>query len=1050
MKRLITIAAMWVLMATSAWAQDRVRFDRDVRPILSDKCFHCHGPDAKKRQADLRLDDRDTAVKAGAIVLGKPDESELVRRILSDDIDERMPPASSKLGQLTEQEVATLRRWIEQGAEYENHWAFIPLKAAAEAGSDVAASIDRLVAAGLAKRSLQLQPEADRATLIRRLSFDLTGLPPTCAEIDAFLNDASPDAYERLVDRLLASEHYGEQMAIGWLDVARYADSYGFQVDREREMWPWRDWVVQAFNENQPFDQFITWQLAGDLLPNATDEQILATAFNRLHQQETEGGSVEEEYRVEYVCDRVQTFATTFLGLTFECCRCHDHKFDPISQREYYQLFAMFQNIDEAGLYSYFTQSTPTPTLIQADAPTRQRLAALRSTVEELEKQSPQLRESRRGEFEKWLDTLGNTRDLEAGAGPEAQRSEPGSGELGRFRFDTIEQDKLANDFKADQPATLRGENKLVPGHDGQAIEFTGDDPVDLPFGNFGRHEPFSIALWLKTPDEKERAVVFHRSRAWTDAGSRGYELLIEESRLKWSLIHFWPGNAVSIMAQEKLPLSEWVHVAVTSDGSSRASGLRLFVNGRPAPVDVVKDDLTKEITGGGGDNIALGERFRDRGFQGGLIDDFRVFARQLTQLEAEAMCLDSPSRAVALKTLDSKSPPATTERLFDFYLATVDAEWAKHLVALQAARAELNNLTDGMKELMVMRELPQPKKAYVLFRGEYAQRREEVQAGTPAALSPFPDDAPRNRLGLAQWLTDRRHPLTARVTVNRVWQGLFGRGLVKTAEDFGSQGARPLYPEVLDALSLGFIDSGWDMKQLMKMIVMSRTYRQRSFADAKTVADDPNNEWLARGPRYRLPAEMIRDNALAAAGLLKRQLGGPPVNPYEMSESFKPAAPTGGDGVYRRSLYTNWRRTGPPPAMVTFDAPRRAVCIAKRERTDSPLQALILLNGVQYVEAARVLGESLHRDAKGDLPTMIDQGFLRCLSRRPDAREVEIVSRLYLEQLVHFTQHTADAEQLLKIGYAPRDVAIPDPQAAAAMMLAQALLNHDACVVKQ
>lgn len=1039
---LALLVASPALIAT-AFAQDRVQFNRDVRPILSDKCFHCHGPDAKKREADLRLDIREAAVKTGAIAPGKPDQSELVRRILSDDPDERMPPAAAKLGHLSEREADTLRRWIEQGAEYENHWSFIPLRPVvvpdAVPDSNPLSAIDRLVRDGLVKRGLKPQSEADRHTLIRRLSFDLTGLPPTPAEIVAFVNDASPDAYERLVDRLLASDQYGERMAVDWLDAARYADSFGFQVDREREMWPWRDWVVRTFNANLPFDQFVTWQLAGDLLPGATDEQILATAFNRLHQQESEGGSVEEEYRVEYVCDRVQTFATTFLGLTFECCRCHDHKYDPITQREYYQLFSMFQNVDEAGLYSYFTQSPPTPTLLMADAPAKQRLAGLRQKVTDIEQQASSLRTSRREAFAAWL----------ADRAKQVPAATPPPRELARFDFDMLEKGKLANSVKADQPATLRGENKLAAGQSGNAIQFTGDDPVDLPLGNFQRHEPFTVSLWLMTPDEKDRAVVFHRSRAWTDAASRGYELLIEDGRLKWSLIHFWPGNAISIAARDKLPTGTWTHVVVSSDGSSRAAGLRMFVNGRPAVIEVIKDNLTKEITGGGGDNIALGERFRDRGFKGGIIDDFRVFGRELTAFESLAAFDEAAAKTVLAKP-ESGLTRDERELVFEFYLATTDAEWSKHLAALQAARGDLAKVADGIKEIMVMRELPQPKKAYVLFRGEYAERREEVHAGTPAALSPFPDDAPRNRLGLARWLTDRRHPLMARVTVNRVWQSLFGRGLVKTSEDFGSQGSKPLYPEVLDSLALEFIDSGWDVKHLVKTIVLSQTYRQRSLADAKTMTDDPDNEWLARGPRFRLPAEMIRDNALAAAGLLKRQLGGPPVHPYEMSESFKPAGPSGGDGVFRRSLYTNWRRTGPPPAMLAFDAPRRAVCIAKRERTDSPLQALILLNGIQYVEAARVLGETLHRETKGDLPAMIERGFLRCLSRPPDAREVDIVSRLYREQLAHFGQHPTEAEQLLKIGNTPRDASIAAPQAAAATMLAQALLNHDACVVKR
>jgi len=886
------IAVAWtVLVIVSCGrlsvADDQVSFNRDVRPILSDKCFFCHGPDAAKREAELRLDVRDVAVAAGAINPESPNESELLRRIASSDPDVVMPPLSAKVGHLTEKEAAILRKWIEQGAEYEGHWAFIAPQRTTDKHGDghtTTAIVDAAVGRGLAERGLALQPEAERQTLSRRLCFDLTGLPPTPAEVVAFVADTSPDAIEKFVDRLLSSPHYGERMAVDWLDAARYADSFGFQVDREREMWPWRDSVIKSFNENLPFDQFITWQLAGDLLPGATDEQVLATAFNRLHQQESEGGSVEEEYRVEYVSDRVQTVATTFLGLTFECARCHDHKFDPITQKEYYQLFSLFQNIDEAGLYSYFTMSPPTPALTMLDATSKQILLERTAKVAELESAAAGIRTSRLTRFSEWLIGRRGT-----AAGTQGSMALP---ELGRFSFDAIDGNKLANSAAADKPATLQGENRLVPGKSGNAVEFTGDDPVDLPFGNFRREEPFSISLWLKTPETLDRAVVFHRSRAWTDAASRGYELLIEDGRLKWSLIHFWPGNAVSIATTEPLPLQEWIHLVVMSDGSSSASGLKLIVNGRPADVEVIKDALTREITGGGGDNIALGERFRDRGFKGGTIDDFRVFSRQLSPLEALATFDETTAKELLTKPIDQLSDEDKSA-MFEHFLATSDSEWATHLSSLQAARAELAVFHDGLKEIMVMRELPQPKKAYVLFRGEYAERREEVTAGTPAWLLPFPADAPKNRLGFAKWLTHPQHPLTARVAVNRIWQSLFGRGLVRTSEDFGSQGARPLYPEVLDALALQLIENGWDMKQLVRAIVLTETYRQRSIADAKTMIDDPDNDWLARGPRFRLPAEMIRDNALVAAGLLKPAIGGPPVNPYEMTESFKPAGVT-------------------------------------------------------------------------------------------------------------------------------------------------------------
>jgi hypothetical protein len=1001
-----------------------LKFNRDIRPILSDKCFFCHGPDPKKRDSGLRLDMREEALKLRddiyPIVPGKPEASELIARVTSSDRDEEMPPPKSKLGKLTPQEVETLRRWIAEGAKYEAHWSFIPVQ------PSEAPDFDGLIERALAERGLKPQPEADRSTLIRRMSFDLTGLPPTPEEVKAFVNDTTANAYEKVVDRLLASPRYGERMAVDWLDVARYADSYGFQVDREREVWPWRDWVIRAFNENLPFDKFITWQIAGDLLPNATDEQILATAFNRLHQQESEGGSVEEEYRVEYVCDRVQTFATTFLGLTFECVRCHDHKFDPLTQRDYYGLFSMFQNVDEAGLYSFFTQSPPTPTLALAETPAKQKLVALEAKVTGEETKLATLRGAKNEAFAAWL--------------AQAHQVKP-QGEIAGYGFEWLDKNKLANWIDEKQPATLKGENKIVPGKVGNAVEFTGDDPVDLPVGNFHRNEPFSVSLWVKTPDRKERAVVFHRSKAWTDAASRGYELLIEEGRLKWSLIHFWPGDAISIRAKADLPLNEWTHVVVSSDGSGRAAGLRLYINGKLAPVDVIRDSLTRDITGGGQDTISLGERFRDRGFKGGMIDEFRVFNRELTPVEA----LATMDEAAANDSLAKSGAEAR-----DYFLATADPEYAQQLEALKAARGEAVTFAETIKEIMVMRELAQPKKAYILFRGQYDQHRAEVGPTTPAVLTPFPENAPKNRLGLAEWLTDPRHPLTARVTANRFWQSVFGRGLVKTAEDFGSQGARPLYPEVLDWLAWRFVHSGWDVKALMKTIVMSRTYRQRSIADATTMADDPENEWLARGPRFRLSAEMIRDNALAAAGLLNETMGGPPVNAYEMSEAFKPASPSGSDGVYRRSIYSNWRRTAPPPAMLAFDAPRRAVCIARRERTDSPLQALILLNGTQYLEAARVLGEKLHREAHGDVGAMIEGAFLRCLSREPDAREREITEQLYREQLAWFQKKPEEAVALLKTGRAKAPGDISAPEAAAAMVLAQTLMNHDACVVKR
>ena len=1081
------VLAFGTTVASASAAPPPVDYGRDVRPILSDKCYHCHGPDGSGRKAKLRFDTKDGAFRvkndSTVIIPGKSAESEIIFRVTSTDPEEMMPPPDAKIGRLTPAEVAILKRWIDEGAPFQNHWAFEPLSPVATPATQLpnlktqptsfpslsASPIDRLTFEGLARRKLAPQPEADRATLIRRLSFDLTGLPPSLAEIEAFLSDRSPGALPKVVDRLLSSPRYGERMATDWLDVARYADSYGFQVDREREMWPWRDWVIKAFNQNLRWDQFVTDQLAGDLLPNATEEQVLATAFNRLHPQETEGGSIEEEYRINYVNDRVTTFGTAFLGLTLECCRCHDHKFDPIPQKDFYALAAFFQNIDEAGLYSFFTPSAPTPAMWVPNAAHQEKFTAATAAVASAVAQLAALRTTRRDAFAAWLthnpaspiapaDELAHFNFDTRETPPPPVAKAPGKSTAPAAAAPPVEETALAlaeklpgagrfaNTLKPDDYASTPKENESVPGRAGagSAIRLSGDHAIQTKLGNFQRHEPFTISLWIQTPDTKERAVVLHRSRAWTDAGSRGYELLIEDGRAKWSLIHFWPGDAISIRATNPLPVNEWVHVTVTNDGSSRAAGLRLFINGQPARTEIIRDHLTKNITGGGGDTIALGERFRDRGFKGGFVDELRVFSRALTALEARRI-FSVPADAQPA-TLSSQLTPTD----FDTYLANHDEPYRTQLAALTTARAAHTQLADEAKEIMVMRELPQPKTAYILKRGEYDQRGSAVRPDTPAALPAFPSDQPRNRLGLARWLTDPRHPLLARVTVNRFWQSLFGRGLVKTSDDFGSQGDRAEYPELLDWLAGEFIRSGWDVKALHKTIVLSQTYRQRSFATPEIMADDPENVWLARGPRHRLPAEMIRDQALAASGLLVEKIGGPPVYTYDIPESFKPAPAGKGEALYRRSVYTFWRRTGPAPMLEAFDVPKRVVCVARRDTTNTSLQALVLLNGPQFVEAARVLAEKLHRAYPGQRDALVTAAFLQLLSRPPDVTEQKILARLYDEQLAHFRAHPESAAASLAVGATPRNATLPAPEIAATATLVNTLMNHDTFVVKR
>ena len=989
-----------------------IDFNLQIRPILSDKCFFCHGPDAGNREADLRLDVEDAA-KDYAIVPGSPDDSEVMARITSDDPDERMPPVKSNLS-LSADEIRTLHQWIEQGAKWNDHWSFVPLgKTVVPDVGDSAwpvNEIDRFVLSRLMRAKLEPSTRARKEKLIRRVTFDLTGLPPTLAEIDAFLSDESRDAYERLVNRLLQSDRFGEHMASSWLDVARYSDTYGYQVDRDRFVWPWRDWVVRAFNRNLPYDQFITDQLAGDLLPNATDDQILATTFNRLHPQKVEGGSTPEEFRIEYVADRTQTFGTAFLGLAFECARCHDHKYDPILQKEYYQLSAFFDNIDEAGLYSFFTSAVPTPTLLLTDDATKikvagveKRIAAVEAKLAELERTARSLRAA---ELSKRVE------DEHAGSAP--------NGRIAHLDFESA----------------VRAPNESVEGRFGEAVKLTGDHGIGTKVGNFRRFEPFSVALWMNTPDEKKRAVVFHRSRAWTDAGSRGYQLLIEDGRLSASLIHFWPGNAIRVQTREKIPTHKWLHVAVTYDGSSRANGLRIFVDGKQADCEVVRDNLYKNITGGGGDTITIGQRFRDRGFTGGLVDEFQVFNRRLTALEvARVGRIGNPSHSVA--------------ELAEHYLTT-DSNYQKLLAELKELREQRSKLVDGIAEIMVMRETPKPRQSYLLKRGAYDNRGEEVSPETPTVLPSIPADQPRNRLGLARWLTSPDHPLTARVAVNRFWQAVFGHGFVRTPEDFGSQGSPPTHPQLLDWLAQDFIRSGWDVKRLVKQMVMSATYRQSSTVSSEQLARDPENLLLARAPSYRLSAEKLRDNALAVSGLLAKQIGGAPARPYEVEASFKPESRHQGDGLYRRSLYTYWKRTAPAPAMMTLDASKRDVCRMRRERTSSPLQAFVLMNGPQFVEAARALAQQLidkHGEATDEI---VKQMFRILTSRPPNDTEIEILLSLYEKQLAYFQADTKRAEKYLATGDSRPAVKTDEARLAAISAVANTLLNFDESVMKR
>jgi len=1043
---LATCMALWALFGSgllSARAElpEKVDFNFHIRPILSDRCYACHGPDMENQEADLRLDIEEgafAALEAGdgthVIKPGEPDVSEVYLRISAEDEDLRMPPVDSHL-ELSAEEISLIRKWIEQGAEWKEHWSFIPVEEQVlpplVEKSWPKNEIDNFVLARLESEGLHPAEAASREKLLRRVTFDLTGLPPTLEELDAFVFAGATNSYEKAVDRLLASPRFGERMAIDWLDLARYADTFGYQSDVDRPVWPWRDWVVKSFNKNMPFDEFITWQLAGDLLPDATDEQVLATAFNRLHRQTNEGGSIEEEFRVEYVVDRTDTFGTAFLGLTLQCARCHDHKYDALSQQEYYQLFGFFSSIDESGLYSHFTKSTPTPALTLAKDNQKVELEALKLEIEKAEARLAEVADEQQAAWEAWLAEPPDPKEVR--------------GLIGDYGLDAVEDGKIVNRVDSEKPGTVAEGPQGVPGKIGQGLLLSGENSFSTEVGGkFTRHDPFSIGLWINTPVEMDRAVLWHCSRAWTDAGSRGYQLLFEDGRLSASVIHFWPGNAIRVVTERKLPIGEWKHVMVTYDGSSRAAGLKIYVDGKLEPCETIRDGLTREI--GYGDSVktlTLGERFRDRGFKNGLVDELKIFDREVTAFEAEQ---------VAGASAEVSAKPQAGLR--DYYLRNYNEEYQQALETLKAARKKHGDLLGSIAEIMVMRELPEPRSTFLLKRGAYDAPGEQVWPETPTSLGVMEADWPRNRLGLARWLTSGKHPLTARVALNRYWQMLFGAGLVPTPDDLGSQGQLPTHPELLDWLAHSFVESGWDIKHLLKQIVMSATYRQSSQCDPELRQRDPGNVLLARGPHEQLSAEMLRDGALFASGLLKEKMGGPPVMPFQPAGLWKEKGTRvykrdEGEGSHRRSLYTYWKRTSPPPSMLTLNAAKRDVCLVKRQATATPLQSLVLLNDPQYVETTRGLAQQVLAQVDGALEDKLVILFRKLTSRRPSDAELGLLMTTYEEQHQMFAEQAEQVAELLAIGDLAVNEQLDATEVATLMVVAELVMNFEEAVTK-
>ncbi|MDQ1472795.1 MAG: hypothetical protein QOJ99_4275, partial [Bryobacterales bacterium] len=914
-----------VLACGSAFSA--VDFDRDIRPILSDNCFSCHGPDATKRMANLRLDIADGgALTRSIIVAGKAGESHLFGRISATD-NKRMPPAYSGRT-LTARQIDAIRQWIDQGAKWQTHWAFVapqrPDVPVVSETSWVRNPIDNFVLArldqpDLKNAGLKHSPEAGKATLLRRVTYDLTGLPPTVAELNSFLADKSADAYEKRVDALLQSARFGERMAMQWLDLARYADTHGYHIDSHREMWHWRDWVINAFNRNVPYDQFTIEQLAGDLIPNATVEQKLASGFNRNHMINFEGGAVPEEYQVEYVVDRLEATSTTWMGLTVGCARCHDHKYDPIPQKDFYRFFAFFNNVSEKGLDGRNGNAEPYLQLPSAEQKTR--LEELKEAIKAHESALPEEAVSKQqGDWEK--------------SELAAFRSLGRDGLLAHYEFDGNLTDSSGH---YQYGRIVKGDLTYSNGAVDRGADFDGQTrAVFSRVPAFERQSPFATAFWLKV-NGKLKDPVFQQGgfEVWLD----DFELSGVQQRVPRLYLRL---GDTGVRTTERLPWPENMnHVAVNYDGT----GLHVFVNGA-----AVKTEAFKPEGSASGSDLEIAD------FKGRL-DDFRIYNRQLKPEEIAHLSSQEPLRAT-LNILPDKRSKEQKAWIRDYYLTkAAPAQDQRVWAELKALREDEKKLTGQIPTTMVMSEITdKPRESFVLARGDYRNQTEKVTPGVPSVLPPLPADAPANRLSLAKWLVDPAHPLTARVAVNRYWQMYFGTGLVKTLENFGSQGDPPSNQQLLDWLATEFIRTKWDVKAMQKLIVTSAAYRQSSRMTPELLEKDPENRFIARGPRFRLPAEMVRDGELYLSGLLKEQVGGASVNPYQpkgvweeiaYGDGFTSQTYTQGHGddLHRRSMYTFWKRTAPPPEMITFDAPDREKCAARRTITNTPLQALVLLN---------------------------------------------------------------------------------------------------------
>ncbi|MBI1354023.1 MAG: DUF1553 domain-containing protein [Acidobacteria bacterium] len=1050
------LLALFVAAAAGAAGPD---FQREIRPVLSDACFHCHGPDPETRMAGLRLDVKDGAFAkrdhGTPIAPGDPAASLVYQRITHEQAALRMPPEYSHKS-LKPEQIEKIKQWIEAGAEWSEPWAYrAPERPAPPAVRDQnwpRNPIDSFILAELERNGLAPAPEADRRTLIRRLTLDLTGLPPAPAEVEAFVNDSSPDAYENLVDRLLASPAYGEHRARYWLDAARYADTHGLHIDNYREMWPYRDWVIGAFNQNMPFDQFTVEQLAGDLLPNPTREQLIATGFHRCNVTTNEGGVIDEEVAAMYAKDRVDTTGTVWMGLTVGCATCHDHKFDPIKQKDFYSLAAFFRNTTQeprdGNIYD-----TP-PIVFVPSAEDEARWDALKTELPAAHDRLDAL--AQKADPSDWLDSR-KRRKLKAGAFDESEA----------FALDLS---------KAPRLETPKGRTDLEPAPEVhlvegpapglQALLFPKKTWADVP-GVQPLHsgKPFTVAIRFRLDDVEGARTLASQNYFEPDPDKlddRGWRIEIREGRPQVTMMSA-QNQDFGMRAAEKdlIKAGEWRHLTVVYRGGRQREDFSLFLDGERLQVErtgralrVLEAEIATEqplVLGAVDREADEDEPDKKSGYLEGAIADFRVLDRAVSDSEAKLLALWDAVETSRGKRADQLSE-REREAQSQYYLVRRDAEFEaadRQLTALQTERLDILRRTPVT---LIQQEQDSEAFAHILYRGMYDQPREKVEPATPGVLPPMSADLPRNRLGLARWLVDPGNPLTARVTANRFWQELFGKGIVETAEDFGSQGTPPTHPELLDWLAVDFQESGWDVKRLIKTMVMSSTYRQAAAATPDKLDKDPLNKLLSRGPRFRMDGEMVRDYALAAGGLLIEEVGGPSVKPYQPAKIWETVAMYGsntrfyqrdqGEKLYRRSLYTFWKRSAPNPSMDIFNAPTRESCTVRRERTNTPLQALVTMNDPQFVEAARTLAARTVASADG-FDARLDFITERLLARPFEGRERSAVQGSYRQFMRHYDTNPEDARKLLAVGASPPSPG-PASEVAAWTMVANQLLNLD------